>query len=556
MRLTFLTIGFFLWPQLILSEEDEEIWVAVEDRIEVFSGLTHSRTIKVLGARHVISMVADPSSGKIFLTELGSRGRPSVYMIREDGEQVLLAKDNTTTYFPDLTYDPTDGVLYLTSKEQKTIYSLDVQGASSPLIKTYSKDGGAPRGIDLDKCSRYIYWTNVGTKSPSFEVLVTKDQSPSDGTSKNEFLLSHSLISGNLTRPGAVSVDQAGRAVFWTETHRGTASLYRTDMRDGETGVMCSLGAQEPAYLQVTDQHIYWTDWRTHSLLRVPKEGDCRMERVHQFRSARPYGLTWVRNKTVTCGQTTEENQILKHTIDSSEAGEETHSEEIDEYNEPEECSNICLSGGICHLGPLNLPICDCPEGYTGERCQENVCTNYCLQTGSSCKVLEGEPQCLCAEGFHGERCNVMKESLQTMEPKIDTEDAEGNSAKILQEKNVSTFSLPDSAIPILLILLVSTCIVLFLLVLVLCVCVCRMKNRPRVKRKRFISVQKGDIVKKQGQDCGVSIDIEDCCNMTLCDTPCFDPPTRGPRKQSRGRKSERKVGDKSSLLDYEDEDE
>ena len=68
--------------------------MSVEDRLEVFLGLTHSRSIPVSGARHVISMVADPSSGRVFLTELGSKG-PSVYMIREDGEQVLLAKGDT-----------------------------------------------------------------------------------------------------------------------------------------------------------------------------------------------------------------------------------------------------------------------------------------------------------------------------------------------------------------------------------------------------------------------------------------------------------------------------
>ena len=35
--------------------------------------------------------------------------------------------DNSTTYFPDLTFDPSAGVLYLTSKEQKMFYSLDVK---------------------------------------------------------------------------------------------------------------------------------------------------------------------------------------------------------------------------------------------------------------------------------------------------------------------------------------------------------------------------------------------------------------------------------------------
>ena len=67
----------------------------------------------------------------------------------------------------------------------------------------------------------------------------------------------------------------------------------------------------------------------------------------------------------------------------------------------------------------------------------------------------------------------------------------------------------------------------LTLVVVLLSVAVHRLRLRPRVVRKRFISVAGGDV--KDGPDrrasCGLPVedslqlDIENCCNMTLCET-------------------------------------
>ena len=67
----------------------------------------------------------------------------------------------------------------------------------------------------------------------------------------------------------------------------------------------------------------------------------------------------------------------------------------------------------------------------------------------------------------------------------------------------------------------------LTLVVVLLSVAVHRLRLRPRVVRKRFISVAGGDV--KDGPErrgsCGLPVedslqlDIENCCNMTLCET-------------------------------------
>ena len=115
--------------------------------------------------------------------------------------------------------------------------------------------------------------------------------------------------------------------------------------------------------------------------------------------------------------------------------------------------------------------------------------------------MLEGAPECLCTEGREGDRCQVLLPPGES----------------------------PAPALPVLLLVLASSTGVLVLLVLGLALTVCRLRRRPRVVRKRFIAPPKagpagGAEGAGAGQRCGgvgdgVSLDIENCCNMTLCDT-------------------------------------
>ena len=75
--------------------------------------------------------------------------------------KVKYLTDNSTTYFPDLTFDPSAGVLYLTSKEQKMIYSLDVKTNNGQLKKYFSKEGRAPKRIDIDLCTRFVFTSRI-----------------------------------------------------------------------------------------------------------------------------------------------------------------------------------------------------------------------------------------------------------------------------------------------------------------------------------------------------------------------------------------------------------
>ena len=59
---------------------------------------------------------------------------------------------------------------------------------------------------------------------------------------------------------------------------------------------------------------------------------------------------------------------------------------------------NLCQNGGNCIVG-----ICNCPNGFTGEKCEIDVCQNVTCDAPKTC--LDGE--CICPTGFKGDNCEV-----------------------------------------------------------------------------------------------------------------------------------------------------
>ena len=131
------------------------------------------------------------------------------------------------------------------------------------------------------------------------------------------------------------------------------------------------------------------------------------------------------------------------------------------------------------------------------------------------CVIIDDEPECLCQDGFQGDRCQVANLPNENQVP-IDTVSS-------------SKFSAISENMNILVYVLGGTTGALTIVVIVLSVLLNRMRLRPRIVRKRFISVaganRKDADISKPNSSCGlpvddgIQLDIENCCNMTLCDT-------------------------------------
>jgi len=524
-----------------LAHVEADIWVSVENRIDSISS-SANYSVVVPEAKHIIGL-SNPvfHHGKfssIFATELGIRG-PSIYKIGKSATALLTSTkdsmgDDMPSYFEDIVYDPPTAQLFMTSKNPGAIFKMSAESGKTP-TKFLSTSNKKPTGISVDTCSRNIFWTNSNRKNPTIEVM-----EPDTGNS-------WTLVSTNLTRPRAISVDTPARKVYWTDTSRGVFWISRISLDGTGREVVCKAKDHDPFSLVVTEEFIYWSDWTSHALWRTSKHGDCVFQLVQKFATSKPHGVTIIPPTENNCDDykdILEEQPVRKTTTESPPEQPTTI---VSTYEEPANttatCDDYCL-GGECVM-TNGGPACDCYDGYAGARCHLDMCYQYCLE-GGECVIIEDQPECVCKDGFEGDRCQV-----EILPGTIRTEEHLENT--------------PDTSYLMTLVyILGSTTGGLTIIVAVMSFVIHKMRLRPRVVRKRFISVAgpgKKNLESRSGSSScglpvedGVQLDIENCCNMTLCDTPCFEPPTRGPKKSNKPKSSPR-AQDKQSLLANDDED-
>ena len=76
-----------------------------------------------------------------------------------------------------------------------------------------------------------------------------------------------------------------------------------------------------------------------------------------------------------------------------------------------------CQNGATCLVDILAGYICQCPPGYSGNKCEIQVdeCASNPCQNSGSCSDLINNYACKCANGFYGKNCEI---SCPTSDPK------------------------------------------------------------------------------------------------------------------------------------------
>ena len=324
-----------------------------------------------------------------------------------------------------------------------------------------------------------------------------------------------SVVTANLTRPRAVTFDSLERKLYWTDIRRGRLSISRADPDGGDRELVCEVSHHDAFSLAVDEDWVYWSDWASHSVWRTRKHGECDLELVKSFKSSKPHGIVAFPKTEASC------QDVNIDTITSIAVTPDTvtlHAQEVTTiatidhddlvFSTDGNCSNFCVHGS-CFLSEDNSAACSCDEGWTGDRCETDPCHNFCLNDGE-CILLETDPECLCQLGHYGDRCQVI--TSPSPAPNIREEDTSSRA---------------------LILTLATTTGLLSLVTIALSVALHRMRLRPRVVRKRFISVAApgpgeggGDKKPRSGAGCGglpvsdgLQLDIENCCNMSLCET-------------------------------------
>ncbi|XP_076237819.1 low-density lipoprotein receptor repeat domain-containing protein cueball [Calliopsis andreniformis] len=485
-----------------------------------------------------------------------------------------LFKRQSKSYILGLVFDPKTRTLFWSDALRSSIMKMHVPENGEPEEPTLLHDLKhlSPRGIALDLCNSHIYWVNSNNTNSSVE------RSNLDGSGRI------TVIKENLYEPLAVAIDHAEEKLYWIDDVEGIrVKIERSNLDGSQRELLVHAKHQQPLYLAVDREAIYWSDLVFRSIWTTPKNataGDVPTEfkSYSSNQDANPTGIIARDNVgSIDCAAIARHRQKANLASYSAKVVESfnnltTSTEESDLTTE------YCLNEG--HVDVTD-GSCHCKPGFVGTHCEIELCLNYCLY--GTCTIHEGWPSCKCSDGFVGPRCEteLCKDyclhdsqcSVQNEKPVCTCKYSEGprcellsNITKVCEFLCETTEPVPASISAIncrcgesnetiesyecrtLLPIFGAFIAVLTIVIIVLSYYVNKLRKRPRI-RKRFI-VSKGGVTpltsRPQLPDNQCEITIENCCNMNICETPCFEPKLRTATPGSNSTKKE----EKNSLLD------
>ena len=311
--------------------------------------------------------------------------------------------------------------------------------------------------------------------------------------------------------------------------------------------------------IQLDNDHLYLTDAMNYLVWQLQLKDTreiCDLKAWKRLSGQQaPQKLT-ILHQSQTCisrfqkdNSNNNSNQRNSYEIMSSPSTANTSSS--DKFSRDDPCYNYCINGH-CSTTTLGVPTCHCGQNFTGQRCENQPCFNYCLNQGQ-CNILEislGTPYCTCPPGFEGKRCQLVAEALE-IEAAIDYFQG---------------------------FLIMSGINVLFLLFIVALaiglICQVRKQSFKEQKLPKIIAAKKssrprvfsassssgshpnagkrnnnnggslneafnedkssGHMCQALISDDGVVLDLEDCCQMTVCDKPCIEASFRKPTHRNK----------------------
>ncbi|XP_043679671.1 protein cueball isoform X1 [Vespula pensylvanica] len=571
---------FFIVLAVFTITSDARSWdiaVVIGDEIDFFSrNQTLTGEATVAGAVSLTGIAYDDKTRTLYLSD--TRNNISIFsndLTKKNLTSKPLLKKQDGTHIVAIAFDTSSRTLFWSDALKRLIMKMRVPMNGPPeepvLLHNLTQ---IPRGIVLDMCNSHVYWTNSDNDNPTIE------RSNMDGTNRTI------IIRGNLYEPMGLAIDHDEGKLYWSDDEEGIhVKIERSNLDGTEREIVLHNRNQQPVYLTVDKDFIYWSDWVHKAIWMMPKN-TTNPDSPVKFKSYRESNRDADPNAVIARDNvgTIDCLAILKRRLEKKKLPEKQRKGPLlESYNnlttsteevEPENF-RLCLNGGSFDRIERS---CRCKSGYTGSICETSLCQNYCLH--GDCIVNSfGEAECKCIGTFTGKRCerdicegyclHDGECSLQNNMPFCKCKYSKGGRCEILADMptvNVDTFSCrlictennhtsekmlaldENCESKTLLFVLIALIIVLIILILVMSFYLHKLRRRPRIK-KRFV-VSKGGITpltsRPQLTDNQCEITIENCCNMNICETPCFEPKLRTPMSRSNNTKKD----EKNSLLD------
>lgn len=477
-----------------------------------------------------------------------------------------------------LAVDPIEDVVYWTDQDRQTINYLKLNDTDpKPQVLLYFNNSGVrPRGITIDVCGRYIYWTNSFLSRPTIERAFL------NGSNREV------IIDTDLKMPSGIAIDYRNNRLYWVDMGEGIYNKIESSRLDGKEREMVYNGTHtKPFGIAVDDSSVYWTDIINNAIWRLEKtfRTNSSPRKIRDY-SHRPFGIIakgMQVNDYPDCekGSSSQitDNHKEEEAIEEQKRSDLTSNDIIEiqclnggklaggkcvcpadftgQYCETEPCYNFCLHGS-CHLTPMGNPTCRCRNGFSGTRCELEVCANFCLN-GGTCTLQGGSSKrCYCSEHFSGDRCEISTDftTICQIYCRDKAEDDESylfasgeelscrcdQASFVVTKSNLTAASLYSEASPFygrtfmeklstdrdFLALALSMS---FLVIIIIGLAVYHFSTRnkrPIITKRVFVNRTRNLTPLTQRPETTTErceVTIENCCNMNVCETPCFEPP-------------------------------
>ncbi|XP_033321437.2 low-density lipoprotein receptor repeat domain-containing protein cueball isoform X1 [Megalopta genalis] len=540
-----------------------DLAVTIGREIEFFSqNQSLTRRIEFEKASSLAAFVYDDSTQTLFLSDTNSTVPLfSSNLLEGDVTTKPLYKGNSNIV--GLAYDDKTRNLFWTDTTQGAIIRMHVPLDGPPGKPTvlHKIEGKNLHGIAVDPCNSHIYWVNSDKTNQCIE------RSNFDGTDRV------TIVEGDMYKPLAIAIDHAEGKLYWTDASNAVHSeIERSNLDGTDRELVIRVDYQQLVYIAVDRDTIYWSDWVHRWIWSFPKNGDSsglpsQFVSYHGQYNRNVHGIVTRYNAGIVsdCKALAKEREMNKLT-NKAELRNNLPIITTEESESITEKSKYCLNGGV---GNETDNSCHCKHRFTGKYCEIDLCHNYCLQGSCSVDEYNGLPICKCNGTFVGPRCatDPCKDyclhdgqcSVQNEKPVCKCKYSEGsrcedlsNTTKVCGIYCAKTESVPkytsvidcsrcDEAnkasaqmvimkehneYKILIIFGVLTA-VLIVIIIVLSFYVNKLRRRP-------------------GNHSENIFDAENCCNMNICETPCFEPKLSTAVPERKGIKKE----EKNCLLD------
>ncbi|XP_011500385.1 PREDICTED: protein cueball [Ceratosolen solmsi marchali] len=566
-----------------------DLAVTVGNKIDFITrnGSIIDKTI-IANASSLVGLAYDEDSRTMFLSDAKNRDL-WIFSVNLSETNVtvtpILARNASEPPVLDMALDRRAHTLYWTNGWAIMKMRVPMKKAPAKPDLVHKSEATSPRGVALDVCNRHIYWANGNHSSPSIM------RSNFDGS---ELRI---VVRENLYEPTSVAVDPINGKLYWIDDEEGIHYKLEQSNLDGSERLALIHGKhQQPIDLTVDSRSFYWTDFVYNAIWELGKEKKSGVEPTNLRSYYDPNNPDDIRNILVrdSFGSATDDCNAVKANSqkrtnvasastlvvqpivkiisnltanDSAERclnGGELQSSDgscrcKSGYGgsrcEISSCHNYCVRGE-CYVDNKGMPVCKCSAPHSGSRCEYDVCNGFCLNDGRCLVDKHGKPSCEC-KYVSGVRCEVtfdMAEicALYCINRQLQITSIDTTSCRCAELNQTIEEVLDYDAFncTILVSLLSGFIGMLTIIIVFLSVYVSKLRRRPRIK-KRFV-VNKSGITpltsrpsQMSGDQCEIT--IENCCNMNICETPCFEPKLRSSNARTSGVKKEEKNG----LLDH-----